>query len=156
RYLNALLEDRHKLGDHQGGEQVVRYDSGYGIRTFGAYAALGYDWLRGAPGMDAALRGRILARLAPWLDWYAHEGYLRDHPTSNYYWGYLTTLSFAGLAAAGEPNDAELWRQTALRELSQNVLPAFRSELAGGGWPEGFQYGEYTALEIALVVEAWR
>ena len=121
-----------------------RYDSGYGIRTFAAYAALGYDWLRGAPGMDAALRARILERLEAWLGWYEKSGYLRDRPTANYYWGYLTALSFAGLAASGESAAADRWLKLARDELSTSVLPAFREELRGGGWPEGWQYGEYT------------
>jgi len=154
-YLNALLDDRLAIGDGKGGAQVVHHDSGYGIRTFGAYAALGYDWLRGAPGMDQQLRARILERLDAWLRWYGKEGYLRDRPTANYYWGYLTTLTFAGLAAASESTLADAWLKTAQNELSSNVLPVFRDQLQGGGWPEGWQYGEYTTLEIALVAKAW-
>jgi Heparinase II/III-like protein len=156
RYLNGLLDDRLELGDGKGGADVVSHDSGYGMRTFGAYSALAYDWLRGAPGMDDALRARVLARLDQWLTWYAKEGYLRDHPTANYYWGYLTTLTFAGLAAGGEAKVADEWSRTALGELSSRVLPAFNDDLPGGGWPEGWQYGEYTTLEIALVAQAWR
>ena len=38
------------VGDGKGGATVVTHDSGYGIRTFAAYSALGYDWLRGTPG----------------------------------------------------------------------------------------------------------
>ncbi|HEY4158055.1 MAG TPA: hypothetical protein VGM29_08155, partial [Polyangiaceae bacterium] len=117
---------------------------------------LGYDWLRGAPGMDASLRARCLARLGQWLSWYEKEGYLRDRPTANYYWGYLSTLTFAGLAARGEAKEADAWSQQARDELSNNVLPTFRDELRGGGWPEGWQYGEYSTVEIALVAEAWR
>ncbi len=30
------------------------------------------------------------------------------------------------------------------------------TDLPGGGWPEGWQYGEYTALEIAFVAQAFR
>lgn len=156
RYVTSLLDDRFKVGDGEGGEGVVRHDSGYGIRTFGAYAALGYDWLRGAPGMDAALRARILERLTQWLDWYGRKGYLNDHPFANYYWGYLTTLSFAGIAAAGEAKVADQWLDKARSELAENVLPRFRDQLAGGGFPEGWQYGEYTTLEIALVARAFR
>ncbi|HEX6766301.1 MAG TPA: alginate lyase family protein, partial [Polyangiaceae bacterium] len=155
RYLRALLDDRFAVGDGKGGPNVVRFDSGYGIRTFGAYAALGYDWLRGAPGMDAALRTRILTRLDEWLGWYEKEGYLRDRPTANYYWGYLTTLSFAGLAAAGDSPAGDRFLGRAREELSENALPALREELRGGGWPEGDQYGQYTTLEIALVSRAF-
>jgi hypothetical protein len=156
RYLHALLDDRFEVGDHKGGSEVVRADSGYGIRTFGAFTALGYDWLRDAPGVDAGLRDRVLARLTAWLDWYKTDGYLHDHPLANYYWGYLTTLSFAGLALAGETKQGDAWLALAREELTERALPALRDELRGGGWPEGFQYGEYTGAEIALVAEAFR
>jgi hypothetical protein len=107
----------------------VQNDSGYGIRTFGAYSALAYDWLRDAPAMNAALRARVLERLGQWLDWYGREGYLRDRPTANYYWGYLTTLSFAGLAASGESPVADGWLIRARDALSEAVIPTFRDEL---------------------------
>jgi hypothetical protein len=155
-YLGALLDDRFVVGDRKGGADVVTYDSGYGIRTFAAYSALGYDWLRRAPGMDAALRGRILERLESWLSWYERDGYLRDRPTANYYWGYLTARCFAGLAASGESPAADGWLRVCRDELSTKVLPLFREELRGGGWPEGGQYGDYTTAEIALVSQALR
>jgi hypothetical protein len=155
RYLDALLDDRLTLGDGQGGEQVVTHDSGYGMRTFGVYSALAYDWLRGAPGMTDGVRERIRRRLTQWLGWYDEHGYLRDQPFANYYWGYLTALSFAGLAAAGDAAEADQWLAAAQSELSKRVLPAFRDRLRGGGWPEGWQYGEYTTLEIAMVCRAF-
>jgi hypothetical protein len=156
RYLNALLDDRLVVGDHQGGDDVIHYDSGYGIRTFGAYTALACDWLRGAPGFDDAMRVRASGRLEHWLAWYRTDGYLRDQPIANYYWGYLTTLSFAGLALGGDAPAAEQWLEQARHELSTRALPAIRDELKGGGWPEGYQYGEYTTLEVALVADAFR
>jgi Heparinase II/III-like protein len=155
RYLRALLDDRFVLGDAKGGNDVVTHDSGYGMRTFGAYAALGYDWLRDAPGMDAAFRAHVLERLDRWLTWYRAEGYLRDRATANYYWGYLTALTFAGLAAAGDSRAADDWLTQARDALAKNVVPTFRTDLAGGGWPEGWQYGEYTAAEVALVSRAF-
>ena len=156
RYLSALLDDQNEVGDGRGGTTVVNHDSGYGIRTFGAYTALGYDWLRGAPGFDAALQQRVIARLGEWLAWYRESGYLRDRPIANYYWGYLTALSFAGLATAGDSPAGDAWLALAQKELSERALPALRDDLAGGGWPEGWQYGEYTTAEIALVLEAFR
>jgi hypothetical protein len=155
RYLRALLDDRYAVGDGKGGKDVVTHDSGYGIRTFGAYTALGYDWLRDAPGFDAGLKARALERLEQWLEWYQTDGYLRDKPISNYYWGYLTTLSFAGLAASDESALGKTWLAKARQAFAQGVLPTFRSDLAGGGWPEGWQYGEYTSVEIALVSRAF-
>jgi len=156
RYFRALLDDRFILGDAKGGKDVVTHDSGYGIRTFGAYVALGYDWLRDTPGMDARLKAHALERLDEWLNWYEAKGYLRDRPTANYYWGYLTTLSFAGLAASGESPLADGWLARARGAFAESVLPTFRDELAGGGWPEGWQYGEYTTVEIALVSRAFK
>jgi hypothetical protein len=156
KYLSALLDDRLVLGDGKGGSDVVRHDSGYGMRTFGAYTALAYDWLRAAPGMNDALRGRMRQRLGEWIAWYQKDGYLRDRPTANYYWGYLTALGFAGLAAAGDDAAAGEWLKLAQNELSSKVLPTFRDELRGGGWPEGWQYGEYTSVEIALLAKAFR
>jgi hypothetical protein len=156
RYLRALLEDRERVGDRKGGPTVVSHDSGYGIRTFGAYTALAYDWLRDVPEFDAALKKRTLERLDQWLSWYAEKGYLRDKPIANYYWGYFTALSFTGLAAAGESEIGDRYLQKARDELSNNVLPAFRDELVGGGWPEGWQYGEYTGMEVALVARAFK
>jgi hypothetical protein len=156
RYLGSLLDDRLEPGDGKGGDGVVRHDSGYGIRTFGAYTALGYDWLRDAPGFEPALRERVIARLGAWLDWYRRDGYLRDRASANYYWGYLTALSFAGLALSGESARGDEWLALARDELAERALPLLRDDLRGGGWPEGAQYGEYTTMEIALVAEAFR
>src|SRR5262249_47436223 len=52
RMLKALLDDYHTVGDGAGGDGVVRHDSGYTIRIYAPYAALAYDWLAGAPGLD--------------------------------------------------------------------------------------------------------
>jgi hypothetical protein len=154
-YLRALLDDRFKIGDGQGGAAAIRSNSGYGIRTFGAYSALGYDWLRGAPGMTPDLRQRIIERLDAWLGWYQAEGYLRDDPVSNYFMGYFTALSFAALATHGETPSAERWRREAERLLAEKVMPAFAEELGGGSWPEGWQYGEYVAAQAALVAKGF-
>jgi hypothetical protein len=51
-YVRALLNDKQKPGDGQGGANIVRGNSGYPIRAFGLYAALAYDWLHDAPGME--------------------------------------------------------------------------------------------------------
>lgn len=156
RYARALLDDRFSLGDGRGGSGVVRHDSGYGIRTFGAYTALAYDWLRGAPGAGADYRRRSIERLEAWLSWYERSGYLADHPLANYFWGYFTALSLAGLAVGDEHPAGARWRQRARELLETKIVPTFRKHLRGGGWPEGWQYGEYVALEASLVAEAYR
>ncbi|HEX7669949.1 MAG TPA: heparinase II/III family protein, partial [Polyangiaceae bacterium] len=51
---------------------------------------------------------------------------------------------------------ADGWLKQARDALAESVLPTFRDELRGGGWPEGWQYGEYTTVEIALVAKAFQ
>jgi hypothetical protein len=154
-YVTALQDDRFAPGDGKGGARVVHHDSGYGIRTFGAYSALGYDWLRGAPGMTVELKQRIVDRLDAWLGWYEKNGYLRDHPLANYFWGYFTALSLAGLAVGEDSPQARGWRDKSKTLLSSKILPAFERHLRGGDWPEGWQYGEYVAVQAVLVAKAY-
>jgi hypothetical protein len=156
-YLAALLDDRLKVGDGAGGDEVVRHDDGYGIRNFAVGAALGYDWLYDAPGMTKQLRARIVARETAWLGWYAKKGYLRDTPISNYFVGWLTAITFAALAIGDDATEGAAWLTTARDDLlGKLLLPALRAWQAGGDWSEGWQYGELVAAEVALVACAYR
>jgi hypothetical protein len=157
RYLNALLDDRERIGDGKGGARTVRHDSGYGIRTFGVYSAIAYDWLRDAPGMTPELKRKIIERLTAWLDWYKTDGYLNGEPISNYFWGYFTALTFAGFAVADDAPQGRRWLEYAHHELlEKKVLPTFKTRLKGGDWPEGWQYGELVAMHAAFVAETYR
>ncbi|HLU64790.1 MAG TPA: hypothetical protein VKZ63_00855, partial [Kofleriaceae bacterium] len=124
------------------------------IRAYGLYAALAYDWLHDAPGMEE-LRPIILERLDAWLDWYIEGGYLNDSPYSNYFWGYFASLAMAGLATAGESDSAERWLGKTRELLEKRVIPGFQSGLKGGEWAEGWQYGQLVAMEVALLVDAF-
>ncbi|HZS41724.1 MAG TPA: heparinase II/III family protein [Polyangia bacterium] len=156
RYLRALLDDREQVGDGHGGDLVVRHDDGYGIRSFGAFAALGYDWLWDAPSMTPELRALATKRLSAWLAWYGDKGYQRDHAIANYFCGYLLAESFAGLAVFGDSPEGARWLAHARDTLiGARLLPSL-SQLDGGDWPEGWQYGELSAAEIALTAEAFR
>src|SRR5689334_1825729 len=42
-FFKALLDDLADVGDHQGGDEVARRDSGYAIRAEGPATALAYD-----------------------------------------------------------------------------------------------------------------
>ena len=153
-YLRALLNDGRDVGDGKGGNDIVHGNSGYPIRAYGVYAALGFDWLHDAPGMDA-LRPVIIKRLDAWLSWYTAKGYLNDSVYSNYYWGYFTTLALAGLATDGEAAQAEDWLARTRHLLDKDIIPGFYSRLAGGEWAEGWQYGQLVAMEVSLVVDAF-
>lgn len=152
-YLRALLDDRSKPGDGRGGDAVVRHDHGYPIRTHAFYSALGYDWLHDAPGMTSELRAKIVDRLEAWLDWYAQSGYQRDAPISNYFTGYFLALSYAGLAISGDdPRGDEMLRK-AEALFDDKIVPRYKKLLAGGDWPEGWQYGDGAAMTMALFVD---
>jgi hypothetical protein len=155
-YVAALADDRFRIGDGKGGDRVVRHDDGYPIRSFGTFAALGYDWLHDAPGMTPALRARLVERLRSWIAWYGQSGYQRDHPIANYFCGYLAATSFAALAVDGEAPEAAGWLELAEKRLfGELIIPSFAAELAGGDWPEGWQYGELSATEVALTAAAF-
>ena len=152
-YLRALLDDRKAVGDGKGGEAVVRHDHGYPIRTHGFYSALGYDWLYDAPGMTQELRSKIIDRLDAWLRWYGESGYQRNKPVSNYFTGYFMALSFAGMATAGDDPRGDAMLERAETMFENLVAPRYRKILAGGDWPEGWQYGDGAIVSIAFFVD---
>jgi hypothetical protein len=155
KYVRALLDDKQRVGDGEGGDKVVRGNSGYPIRAFGVYAALAYDWLHDEPGMEE-LRPLIIERLDAWLGWYIESGYLNDSPYSNYFWGYFTALAMAGLATDGEAEQSAAWLAKMRELLDGKIIPGFHARLKGGEWAEGWQYGQLVAMEVALVVDALR
>lgn len=156
-YVEALLDDRHDVGDGKGGDAMVQSDSGYAIRSYAVYAALAYDWLHDAPGMTPELRQKIIDRLRVWIPWYGENGYLADNPFANYFWGYHTAITFAALATYGDNPDAPAWLETARDELlTELCIPAFSTKLRGGEWAEGWQYGQLVATELAMIVRAYR
>jgi hypothetical protein len=152
-YLRALLDDRQAIGDGAGGDEVVKHDLGYSIRSRGCLGAIAYDWLHEAPGMTPDLRRHALDRFAAWTGWFAEAGYSRDQPISNYYVGWFGALAFAGIAAEGDdPRAAELLRR-ARRMFSEELAPAYR-KLAGGDFPEGWQYGDLVGTILGIFAEA--
>lgn len=155
-YLGALLDDRAEVGDGKGGDAVVRHDHGYPIRTHAFYSALAYDWLHDAPGMTSELRTKIVDRLDTWLDWYSEAGYQRNSPVSNYFTGYFLALSFAGLASFGEDPRGDAMLQKAEALFEENIAPRYKKLLAGGDWPEGWQYGDGAAVAMALFADGQR
>jgi hypothetical protein len=157
RYLAALLDDRDKVGDGAGGDRLIERDHGYGMRTHAVFAALAYDWLHGAPELDPALQRRTFARLDAWIDWYKSRGYLRDQPLHNHMIGYFAAAAISGIATAGDaPRAAEHLRHAREDLLDKLIAPTFATQLAGGGWPEGWQYGDHVAVQLAWIADAER
>jgi dipeptidyl-peptidase-4 len=157
--LNALLDDKDKVGDKAGGDKVVQPDDGYFMRVYAPYAALAYDWLWDAPGMDATKRTHARARFKAWVDWYDASGYLRDVPGSNYQAGYMYAKTLIAIAEGGEDgatSDAYWSSVVDVRWTQQTVGQGFSPSgpLVGGDWPEGWQYAPLSTLEYVLGARA--
>jgi len=154
QYFRALLDDHYKVGDRAGGDAVVHHDDGYPIRTHGCFGAIAYDWLHDVPGMTPALRKHAIDRFAAWQKWYSEKGYNRDQPIANYYMGYFGAVAFAGIAAEGDDPRAKDMLRHAQRMFNSEVVPTYQRKLAGGDFPEGWQYGDMVGAILAIFADA--
>jgi hypothetical protein len=154
KYFRAMLDDRRKVGDGAGGDDVVHHDDGYGIRTRGCFGAIAYDWIRDLPGMTPDVRTHAIDRFVAWTKWFSERGYSHDQPIANYYMGYFGAVAFGAIALDGDdPRAADLFRNTE-RMYEQEILPAYRRKLVGGDFPEGWQYGDMVGAVLAIFSDA--
>ncbi len=129
-----------------GGESPAT-DDGYGIRNYGVGMAIGYDWLR--PALDAATKASVQAALDAWITWYDASGFIRDEPVGNYFAGYLFAKGAAAIALDGDDaQSASWWTDITTRMWPTLAAPAYKAALAGGGWPEGWQYGPLSVRNL--------
>ena len=155
KYFVALLDDKEKVGDHLGGDKSVRRDDGYPIRSHGALGAIAYDWLDGTPGMTPELKKRAVDRFVAWTTWFKDKGFSHDEPISNYYVSYFAAVSFAALAVAGDDPRADELRKRSATMWNKEIVPAY-AKLAGGDFPEGWQYGDNVLAFLAIFCDAER
>lgn len=161
KFFTALLDDRDRIGDRQGGETSARRDSGYALRNLGPYTALAYDWLHDVPGMTPALRARARARWAAWLSWYRQHGYRARVPGTNYQAGFLAAATMIAIAQSEEAaaeGGPELWAFVADELWAKDMAGALAPGgiLDGGDWPEGWQYGPLAVAHYALAARVAR
>ena len=158
KYWRVLLDDYQKVGDGLGGDDVVTHDTGYAMRTFAPFSALAYDWLHDAPGVTEELRAHTRARFHAWSTFYSTTGYLRDLPGANYHAGYVFAATLMAIAEGGEAgaNGEAHWLNVRDAIWKDRLLPAFAGGrvLDGGDWPEGWQYGSLSVLELSLAARA--
>lgn len=141
--LNRMseLEGRHAVSPLR--------DSGYGIRNFGVGMALGYDWLRDSLSREE--KARVVRALDKWITAYEKSGFGNDHPQGNYFAGYYAAKALAALAVEGDdPLGATWWKDWLERVQRKMVGPYYAKYLAGGGWPEGFHYGQLATMNMVL------
>ena len=130
-------------------------DSGYGVRYYAAGMSIGYDWLY--PALSTSLRKRVATAIERWLGDFERAGFERQFPQGNYFAGYYAAKAYAGIALSGDTaGGATLladWRE---RIQSGLVQPYYAANLAGGGWPEGWNYGPIAGLNMSLPALAAR
>ena len=135
------------------GGQDPATDSGYGIRNFGVGLAFGYDWLY--PALSAGTRSAAISTLNTWIDWYDTNGFSHDQPIGNYFAGYVFAKTAASIATEGDnPNATTYWSDVQNHLYAQLVKPAFQKSMAGGGWPEGWEYGPRAVRSVAEMIWA--
>ena len=178
---HAALDDDQTLGDHMGcvagtstdwqtwaasGSgmapaiiRTVTHDTGYPIRWYAPFIALVYDWLNGAPGVDAALLGQTRTCLSNWIDWYAAHGYHHDQAGANYGAGFVAGQALVGVAIGTDGGaDGHIfsgaihtYRDVLIAQgLANQSTPGAAGPLVGGDWLEGWQYGPLSIYEYAL------
>lgn len=161
KFFTALLDDKERIGDGQGGDSVVQRDSGYIIRNIGPFTAVAYDWLHRAPGMTPALKQHARQRWAAWLDWYRSKGYRPRAPGTNYQAGFLAAATMIAIAQGGEAAEERgeaLWSFVADELWAKDMASALSTGgvLDGGDWPEGWQYGPLAVANYALAARVAR
>jgi hypothetical protein len=158
KYWNVLLDDYSTVGDGAGGDDVVTHDTGYAMRTFAPYSALAYDWLHDAPGVSETLRAHARERFDAWVTYYAENGYLRDMPGANYEAGFAFAATLVAIAEGGEGGASGDTHWSIVKDSiwSKDLIPALAAGgvLEGGDWPEGWQYGPLSVLELGLAARA--
>ena len=128
-------------------------DSGYGIRNYGVGMAVGYDWLYEAIG--SSTRQQVVSALNRWVTAFDTGGFGRDHPQGNYFAGYYAAKVMAAIATEGDnPSAPAMWDDWINRLHGQMVQPYYAANLAGGGWPEGWNYGPLGSINMAWAVLA--
>ena len=149
RYGEKAVEILDKMSAPDGPHAVNPLrDSGYGIRFYGVGMAIGYDWVHEL--LSSHDRTRLRAALARWIDAYEKKGFGHDHPQGNYFAGYYATKALAALAIETDDDAAakKEWAEFLGRIHREKVAPYYARNLAGGGWPEGWNYGPLGALDM--------
>jgi hypothetical protein len=151
RYWVALLDDKETVGDGHGALAAVQGNDGYSIRNRGFLAAIAYDWLYDA--LSAEQRKHGADRFHAFCKWYQTDGYKHDDPIANHYMGYFGACAMGGLALEGDdPRGAEM-RRMARTMWNKEIRPAY-ARLAGGDFPEGWQYARIPGAALAFYVDA--
>ena len=151
KYLAALIDDKEKVGDHEGGLKAVEGNDGYSIRNRGFLAAIAYDWLYDT--LSPELRKHAADRFSTFCTWYTKDGYKHDDPIANHYMGYFGACAMGGIALDGEDPRGSEMRKKARAMWRSEIIPAYK-RVAGGDFPEGWQYARIAGSATAFYADA--
>jgi hypothetical protein len=137
---------------HHGREST---DSGWSIRAYGNALGIGYDWLYDT--LTTAQRTQIYGEANRWVQWFDTNGFGRDFPQGNYFAGYYSAKGICALAMEGDdPLASTMWNDWSNHLHFSMVQPYYQQWLAGGGWPEGWNYGQNGTINMLRPVLAAR
>lgn len=172
KYWQALLDDADTIGDANGPRYpntsgpatpfgIAARDSGYSMRTNGAWGALGYDWLYN--DLSPALRAKAATRFAQWIAFHQDpDTYQRAEAGSNYHAGHVLAVTLLAIGhadamdAASPGSGTALWNYVTSTMWAQVMAGgvAARQPMPGGDWAEGWQYGPLSVLSYSLAGRA--
>jgi hypothetical protein len=137
---------------HHGREST---DSGWSIRAYGTALGIGYDWFYNT--LTAPQRTQIYGEANRWVQWFDTNGFGRDFPQGNYFAGYYAAKGICALSMEGDdPLASTMWNDWSNHLHFAMVQPYYQQWLAGGGWPEGWNYGQNGTLNMLRPVLAAR
>lgn len=166
-YWNALLDDRDTLGDgagpsYAGGAGIVAQDSGYSMRTFGVWGALGYDWLYDS--LSSQDRDHAHQRFSQWIAFHQQpDTYQRAQPGANYHAGHVLAMTLLAVGYADDLEQRSAGQGQALYDYVVDELwgqvmaggaAGTRGPLVGGDWLEGWQYAPLSVASYSLAGRA--
>jgi len=136
------------------GNDAIAADSGFGVRFYGVDMAMGYDWLYDA--LTQSDRDRVYQSLQAWLaNFETNSFYYVSDPNiqGNYMAGYYAAAGLTALATEYDYPEAEArWNQWLTNTHYGRFQPYYSTWLTGGGWPEGWSYGQLATLNLTYPV----
>ncbi|HEY6176544.1 MAG TPA: hypothetical protein VIX73_18940, partial [Kofleriaceae bacterium] len=115
--------------------------------------AMVYDWCFAQTTSAQRTRWLRYADQAVWNVWHntaatwgsttiPWSGWATDDPSDNYYYSFLRATMLLGLASKGEDTQADAWiTMFHDTKITNQLVPTFNADLAGGGSREGTGYG---------------
>ena len=129
-------------------------DDGYGIRFYVTTMAIGFDWARSS--VSSSLKSQVITAIHHWISAFESGGFENNYPQGNYYAGYFDAKALAALATMGDDPAAGAEWSSWQHKLTTFVEPYYAKNLAGGGWPEGWEYGQLATMNMTWPFDAAR